>query len=194
MAAKTKGSPMADIRIILAAAGLGRRYQAAGGAGNKLEQTIEGAPLFVKALDNALASGLPVQVVTRPEYVNLHAFCQGRQVPVTKVYSTGLGQSIASGVAASRDADGWLILLADMPAVPSPIIRQVADALSCHDAARPRVKGKPGHPVGFGAKAREGLLALAGDDGAKALLATFKPHFIECNDSGVATDIDLPFR
>lgn len=185
---------MANIRIILAAAGLGRRYQAAGGTGNKLEQTLDGEPLFVKALDNALASGLPVQVITRPEYANLQAFCQARQVPVTKIDSTGLGQSIAAGVSASRDADGWLILLADMPAVPSAIIRQVADALSRHDAARPLVKGKPGHPVGFSAKAREGLLTLAGDDGAKALLATFKPHFIECNDTGVTTDIDLPLR
>ncbi|MBI2508985.1 MAG: nucleotidyltransferase family protein, partial [Betaproteobacteria bacterium] len=47
-------------------------------------------------------------------------------------------------------------------------------------------------PVGFGAKLRDELLALGGDQGARAVLERHRDavKLIECDDAGVLYDID----
>ncbi len=62
----------------------------------------------------------------------------------------GMGTSIAAGVAASADAGGWVIALADMPDIPASVIRSVADGLARGaDIIAPVYRGRRGHPVGF---------------------------------------------
>ena len=95
--------------IVITAAGRGERFIQAGGRGNKLNAGFADAAgerrsLFEHTLRQALASGLPVQVVTRPDNLPVLAACAANQVPVTLLASAGLGDSIAAGVAAMRNS------------------------------------------------------------------------------------------
>lgn len=148
--------------IVITAAGRGERFIQAGGQGNKLNAGFADAAgerrsLFEHTLRQALASGLPIQVVTRPDNLPVLAACAANQVPVTLLASSGLGDSIAAGVAATPHWQGWLIHLADMPFVGAEVFRQVADALRQHAIVRPSYAQQPGHPVGFSALLRKPL-------------------------------------
>ncbi|EPR1089634.1 nucleotidyltransferase family protein [Serratia marcescens] len=183
--------------IVITAAGRGERFIQAGGQGNKLNAGFADAAgkrrsLFEHTLRQALASGLPVQVVTRPDNLPVLAACAANQVPVTLLASAGLGNSIAAGVAATPHWQGWLIHLADMPFVGADVFRQVADALRQHAIVRPCYAQLPGHPVGFSALLRKPLCQLRGDNGARELLQGAAVHLMPLEQPGVVQDIDLP--
>ncbi|BEO58204.1 nucleotidyltransferase family protein [Serratia marcescens] len=183
--------------IVITAAGRGERFIQAGGQGNKLNAGFADAAgeqrsLFEHTLRQALASGLPVQVVTRPDNLPVLAACAAKQVPVTLLASAGLGDSIAAGVAATPHWQGWLIHLADMPFVGADVFRQVADALRQHAIVRPCYAQQPGHPVGFSARLRKPLCQLRGDNGARELLQGAAVHLLPLEHPGVVQDIDLP--
>ncbi|AWQ49634.1 nucleotidyltransferase family protein [Serratia nevei] len=183
--------------IVITAAGRGERFIQAGGQGNKLNAGFADAvgerrSLFEHTLRQALASGLPVQVVTRPDNLPVLAACAANQVPVTLLASAGLGDSIAAGVAATPHWRGWLIHLADMPFVGAEVFRQVADALRQHAIVRPSYAQQPGHPVGFSALLRKPLCQLRGDNGARELLQGAAVHLLPLEHPGVVQDIDLP--
>ncbi|MGN2500050.1 nucleotidyltransferase family protein [Serratia nevei] len=183
--------------IVITAAGRGERFIQAGGQGNKLNTRFADAAgerrsLFEHTLRQALASGLPVQVVTRPDNLPVLAACAANQVPVTLLASSGLGDSIAAGVAATPHWQGWLIHLADMPFVGAEVFRQVADALRQHPIVRPCYAQQPGHPVGFSALLRKPLCQLRGDNGARELLQGAAVHLLPLEHPGVVQDIDLP--
>ncbi len=183
--------------IVITAAGCGERFIQAGGQGNKLNAGFADAAgerrsLFEHTLCQALASGLPVQVVTRPDNLPVLAACAANQVPVTLLASAGLGDSIAAGVAATSHWQGWLIHLADMPFVSADVFRQVANALRQHAIVRPSYAQQPGHPVGFSALLRKQLCQLHGDNGARGLLQGAAVHLLPLEHPGVVQDIDLP--
>ncbi|RJK66506.1 molybdopterin-guanine dinucleotide biosynthesis protein MobA [Serratia marcescens] len=183
--------------IVITAAGCGERFIQAGGRGNKLNAGFADAAgerrsLFEHTLRQALASGLPVQVVTRPDNLPVLAACATNQVSVTLLASAGLGDSIAAGVAATPHWQGWLIHLADMPFVGADVFRQVADALRQHAIVRPCYAQQPGHPVGFSALLRKPLCQLRGDNGARELLQGAAVHLLPLEQPGVVQDIDLP--
>lgn len=183
--------------IVITAAGRGERFIQAGGQGNKLNAGFTDAAgerrsLFEHTLRQALASGLPVQVVTRPDNLPVLAACAANQVPVTLLASSGLGDSIAAGVAATPHWQGWLIHLADMPFVGAEVFRQVASALRQHAIVRPCYAQQPGHPVGFSARLRKPLCQLRGDNGARELLQGAAVHLLPFEHPGVVQDIDLP--
>ncbi|MEG9835084.1 nucleotidyltransferase family protein [Serratia marcescens] len=183
--------------IVITAAGRGERFIQAGGQGNKLNAGFADAAgerrsLFEHTLRQALASGLPVQVVTRPDNLPVLAVCAANQVQVTLLASAGLGDSIAAGVAATPHWQGWLIHLADMPFVGADVFRQVADALRQHAIVRPCYAQQPGHPVGFSALLRKPLCQLRGDNGARELLQGAAVHLLPLEQPGVVQDIDLP--
>lgn len=193
----------AAIAGILLAAGLGRRYDPSG-ARLKLLQPAPagpraGSPLAQAALANLLAAVDDVVAVVRraddDRQRQLHRMLEaaGAQLAICDEADDGIGRSIARGVGARPDAAGWLIALADMPAVAPATIAAVRDALvDGHDAAAPVHGGRRGHPVGFGRRCREALLALRGDRGARDVLARFRPRLIDVDDPGCLLDIDTP--
>ena len=87
--------------VIVLAAGRGERFVASGGEVLKLQAMLAGKRVMDQVLDAVKASGLPYHVVTadpaRP----------------------GMGDSIAAGVRSTPDANGWLILPADLPLITS---------------------------------------------------------------------------
>jgi molybdenum cofactor cytidylyltransferase len=114
-------------------------------------------------------------------------------IVVNDAADAGMGTSLACGVRAAPDARGWIIALADMPAIEPETIRAVAAALAQGAmTAAPFVGDARGHPVGFASSLRESLLALTGDAGARALLARHPPQRIAVGDDGVLYDVDQP--
>lgn len=186
--------PVTDTRrpaAILLAAGASRRFGA-----NKLMHVLDGAPIalraaraFVEAFPDALAvtrAGSPVK-----------ALLEGAGLTVVECERAdeGMGASLAAGVAATRDAPGWVVALADMPFIRPESHRKVAAALAGGAAlAAASHRGERGHPVGIGARFRDELLALEGDAGARHIVRAHPDlmTLVDCDDPGVLADIDTP--
>jgi len=180
-----------DIAAILLAAGAGARF-----GGDKLLHPLEdGVAIAAHAARNLLAATPDVVAVVRwgdfPLYEMLEQ--EGCQVTMFQGAARGMGASLAHGVAQARGADGWVVALADMPRVPVAIIKDIIASLAGGALiAAPVHKGERGHPVGFGAALRDELLALDGDQGARAVLERHRNavKLVECDDPGVLYDID----
>jgi molybdenum cofactor cytidylyltransferase len=176
---------------ILLAAGAGKRF-----GGEKLVHPLEdGVAISAHAARNLLAATSDVIAVVRwgdfPLYEMLEQ--EGCQVTMFKDAARGMGASLAHAVAQARGADGWVIALADMPRIAPATIQRVIAALEEGALiAAPVRKGERGHPVGFGATLRDELLALSGDEGARAVLDRHRDavKLIECDDPGILLDID----
>jgi molybdenum cofactor cytidylyltransferase len=107
----------------------------------------------------------------------------------------GMGASLAWAVRAAEGADAWLVALGDMPYVRPSSIAAVRAALEGGASlAAPYFRARRGHPVGIGARYRQELLSLGGDEGAKAVLSTHGAELLKIpvGDPGVIRDIDRP--
>ena len=164
--------------VIVLAAGRGERFRQAGGAHDKLLAPLGPQRVRDHVVAAAQASGLPWHVVEPAHTAHLP--------------EQGMGASIATGVAATPDAPGWLVLPGDLPLVQPQSLRAVAAALSDHTVVLPMVDGQRGHPVGFGHACREALLALRGEQGARALLQQHTMHTVALADAGCILDVDTP--
>lgn len=182
-----------DFVGILLAAGRSRRF----GGDKLLHPLSDGTPLAL-ASANALHAVLPRTVaVVRPgnkALIELFA-AHGIETVIAEHADSGMGASLAAGIAATAKASGWLIALADMPAVPVAAIAGVRDALLAGAAiAAPSNGGRRGHPVGFSSRYRAELLALEGDAGARRLLERDGSGVVEItiDSDGIFADIDFP--
>lgn len=179
------------IVALLLAAGAGTRF----GGGKLLHPLPDGAAIAVHAARNLIAAGLDVFAVVRAGDLPLAGMLERAGCHVTQCAEAadGMGHTLAHGVAAVREAAGWVVALADMPRVRPVTIRAIADALSAGARiAAPVYRGARGHPVGFSQASRGELLGLTGDTGARAVLARHRDaiQLIDCDDPGVIYDID----
>lgn len=184
---------MAQIVGLLLAAGQGRRF----GSDKLLHPLDDGTPLAVVSARKLKEACPRAIAVLRPEQTTLAALllAEGLEVVICPEASAGMGHSLAAGVAASLEAAGWLVALADMPFVQVATLRSVADALHAGAAlAAPFHNGQRGHPVAFAARWRDQLLALTGDEGARAVVGNNRGLLsrIDTADAGVLRDVDTP--
>ena len=146
---------------ILLAAGAASRF----GSQKLLARLADGRRLVEASAANLRpACAGDIVAVTRhdPELMSVLAAC-GCRVVINEYAFQGIGTSIAAGVAATPDAIGWLIALADMPLIRADTIAAVAAAL--RDGAHivvPVMAGKRGHPVGFSAPTGRGYCPSPG--------------------------------
>ena len=184
--------------LIVLAAGRGSRF----GAGtHKLAQPFGESSVLAATLAQALASRLHVVVVTTAALAGVaRSSVAARDVvvlpevgaPSAAAGLLGMGVSIAAGVNARPDAHGWLVLPGDMPLVRPATLQAVARALDHHPVAFAQHLGRRGHPVGFAAELYSELASLAGDEGARRLIARYPAVGIEIDDPGILVDIDTP--
>lgn len=174
------------VAIIIAAAGLSRRFQ----PGHKLLAMLDNKPVLQHTLEQAVATGMDVFVVARPDDRDIHALVQ--QASLVPCASEGLGDSIAAGVTAAAHYDGWLIALGDMPLLKTASYQAVGQAMLTSPLVRSEVAGTPGHPVGFHNGFYPALVALTGDEGARALLGSQAVTLVRLNDPGCLLDVDTP--
>lgn len=178
--------------LIVLGAGRGSRFR---GEGHKLARSLGDASVFSRTLAHALATGLPVKVVTTESLMPLVLPQVARRdvlvLPNADTASSlGMGYSIATGVRASMDAAGWLVLPADMPLVEPGTMVRVAQELPRHTVVYPQYRGRRGHPVGFSAELVSELVRLTGDEGARRVVARYPGHALDVDDAGVLQDFD----
>lgn len=180
-----------SIVALLLAAGSARRF----GAQKLMVEIADGIPVAAAAGAHLVAA-LPRSIgVVRPADPELFRLLTsvGLEVVENRRTAYGMGTSIAAGVAATPDADGWVIALGDMPWIRPETISAVADALAKGSSiSAPYINGIRGHPVGFSAEWRDELLALNSDFGARNLIASVDLNLIPTGDLGVIRDIDRP--
>lgn len=184
---------MRDIEGILLAAGRGVRF-----GGHKLLTPLnDTTPLGIATARKLLAVLPQSLVVVRPgdEILSARLSAEGMRVIACDRADEGMGASLSAGIAASRDAQGWVIALADMPFIEPGTIRGIVELLQRGaPIAAPSYHGQRGHPVGFGSTLRDELLALRGDRGARDLLARHAAQLVSLpvDDPGILVDIDTP--
>jgi molybdenum cofactor cytidylyltransferase len=188
-----EGRPMRlQPTLIVLAAGCGSRFR---GDQHKLVQSLGEVSVLGATLRHAIASHLPVLVVTTPGLLQIaSSHVAARDVVVLPEVGSapglGMGHSIAAGVAARPEAAGWLVLPGDMPAVLSSTLSAVAAALDHHPVVYAQHAGRRGHPVGFAAELYSELVMLKGDEGARRLVARYPSWGVDVDDPGALIDID----
>jgi molybdenum cofactor cytidylyltransferase len=176
--------------VVVLAAGKGSRFK---GSAHKLEQSLGELSVLGSTLRNAIESHLPVVVVTTASLAAAAArLVAARDVIVVPeaTAATGMGDSIAAGVAARAASPGWLLLPGDMPLVRPTTLLAVAAALEHHPVAYAQHHGRRGHPVGFAAELYSELMMLRGDEGARRIVARYPAVGVDVDDAGVLMDVD----
>jgi molybdenum cofactor cytidylyltransferase len=195
---------MALIGILLAA-GRGKRFDPSGRQ-NKLLQMLRpdsgsaagaglGDTVIAASAKNMLAALPRVLAVVRPGDDQVAAILGslGCEVRVCHDADTGMAASLTHAIEYSKGAEGWLIALGDMPHVRPETMRSLAQAVEQGALiAAPVHKGRRGNPVAFSHVHLPLLLALDGDQGARAILATHTVTELAVDDPGVLRDIDTP--
>ena len=198
----TGGEARETWAAIVLAAGAGRRF-----GGGKLLADFEGRPLLAGAVEAALASPAPeVFLVTGAraqevgEAARRMARARGEEARLRIVHALdheeGMGASLRTAAGAlPLDAAGVFVFLGDMPKIPAAILPRLAQAVrEGAPAAAPRHDGRRGHPVLIGRELLPALAQLAGDEGARAILAGLgaRMALVETDDAGVLFDVDRP--
>lgn len=188
---RMRGQANLNIVGLLLAAGSGSRF-----GSDKLRHALpHGVPIAVQAARH-LKTQVPVVAVVRSKGVLMEALqAEGCRVVVCDDAAEGMGASLACGARETPDADAWLVALGDMPYVRPSSIAAVRAALEeGASLVAPFFHARRGHPVGISARYRADLIAIGGDEGARALLERHSVQLrkIPVGDPGVIRDIDRP--
>ncbi|HEY5227217.1 MAG TPA: nucleotidyltransferase family protein [Opitutaceae bacterium] len=158
--------------VILAAGGSSRMGQA------KQLLEVDGVPLLLRVVDEALGSGAdPVVVVLGASLEKIRPAVAGRNVVVSHNpdWAAGLSTSIRAGMATllaiAPDAGAVLLTPCDQPALSSAIFSGLADLQrSTGRIACVRFGGRNASPAVFPRGHFPALQNLSGDHGARELL------------------------
>ena len=178
---------------ILLAAGRGRRFDPSGASNKLLAPLASGEPVVLASARALLANLSLVVAVVPPDDGGVGDALRvlGCSVTVCPAADSGMGASLAHAVGEAPGADGWLIALADMPYVQGATVASLCAAIEQGAGiAVPVHEGRRGNPVAFGAAYRDALLALAGDQGARAIVRSHPVTEVQVSDSGIFQDID----
>jgi len=190
------------VEAVVLAAGAGSRF-----GGGKLLAPLGDGVLLDRALATAFAA--PVRAVTLVTGADAErvaaaarAFAEGTghaarlRIVHASDHAEGMGASLRTGVAAlPADVDAAFVFLGDMPRIPAAVLAPLAQAVAeGAPAACAAFGGKRGHPAVFGRALFAELLALSGDQGARAVLQGLGPRLalVEAPDDGVLADVDTP--
>jgi molybdenum cofactor cytidylyltransferase len=189
----------ASLRItaIVLAAGRSTRM----GDTNKLLADVGGSPMVRHVVAAALASrARPVLVVTGHQAEEVRSALAGLDVTfvANPDYAAGLSTSLKAGIAAvPQSAAGALVLLGDMPRITGDHIDRLiaafaADGDGC--IVVPTHQGRRGNPVLWPSAFFGEMWQLAGDAGARKLLAAHADHVreVDLGSDAIFLDVDTP--
>lgn len=191
---------MTRVAAVLLAAGLGSRYRAADPSlPTKLVARVGGVPIVRRAAEAALASRAgPLVVVTGHAAAAVLEALAGLPLAVAHNpdYAGGMASSLRIGLAAlPGGVDGALILLGDMPSITASVLDRLIAAFAEDrevEAVVPVREGRRGNPALLGRGLFGAAMALAGDAGARRLLAGGRIREVPIDDAAVLLDVDNP--
>ena len=184
---------------LLLAAGSSRRM----GKENKLLQEINGTKMVVHVAEQIRNSKISeVLIVTGYEAEKVEASLKnlGYKFVYNSKHVEGLSSSLKLGLdSISKDIDGVIICLGDMPLIKSQHIDSIIRAFDPTEGRSicvPIHGRKRGNPVLWGKEYFEEILAIKGDAGAKHLLEKYSDQIIEVqiDTKGILIDVDTPER
>ena len=178
---------------LLLAAGRGTRFDPSGLQNKLLAPLADGTPVACAAAHALLATLPNVVAIVRPGAEALaHALNEtGCDVIFSTDSERGMGATLAAGVRATAESQGWIVALADMPWIAPATIEALARRIDAGGSiVAPVYRGQRGHPVAFGAMHCHALSSLDGDTGARGLLASNEVVAIDVDDPGIVADID----
>jgi len=187
--------PKLEVITIVLAAGASQRM----GRRNKLVLDVAGKPLFLWALDEALASKSDgVCLVLGPEMEQFLTHLHNRNVTVVRNndYPEGMSTSIKAGLKAlPQGVDGVLLTVADQPCLSAATFDKLIDKF-ISDAApliAAEYDGDLRNPALFHRDFFAELMQLQGDAGAKSILNKYAEQVATVPLSMHAClDIDTP--
>jgi len=180
---------------VLLAAGYGSRFDPAGHHNKLLARMPDGGIVAHEAAHRLLLVVSHVIAVVRPGSEALaHMLNEaGCDVVFSADAERGMGASLAAGIDASADSEGWIVALADMPRIAVSTVEAVARTLDGGASiVVPFYQGQRGHPVGFSPEHYDVLRELDSDTGARALLAAHPVTRLDLDDPGILRDVDTP--
>ena len=159
-----------------------------------------GRPLVRAVAETALAGALePLLVVVGHAQGQVLTALSG--LPLTAVvnpdYAEGQSGSLRAGVGAlPPNTPAVLVLLGDQPFVTPAIVTALCDTWreSAAPIVAPLYQGRRGNPVLFARALFPELLAVSGDQGARALLAAdpARVQLVPFDDARPLADVDTP--
>lgn len=188
-----------SVTIVLLAAGMSSRTAKDGF--HKLLAQFDGEPLLRKMARVATTSkALSVVVVLGYRHDMFKAILSDLnvEIAINENFADGMASSIVSGFAAAqaRNADGIMVMLADMPEISTAHLDRMIEAFEgCGGSSVVRaVCGKtPGNPVILPRSLHEAVLTLKGDGGARRLIEASGVPIIGV-DVGEAAERDVDTR
>lgn len=188
-----------EVAVVLLAAGKASRMGA--GGQHKLLAEFDGEPLVRRSARISLDSGAAsVIAVTGHRSADIAAALSG--LPLTIIdnpdYATGMASSLKAGLAVpgAREADGILVMLADMPRLtPADLRQMIAEFRKTGGKAivRAVAGGKRGNPVILPRSTFEAVQALEGDIGARPIVEGSGLAIIDVELGKAAhLDVDTP--
>jgi molybdenum cofactor cytidylyltransferase len=160
-----------SIAAVVPAAGQSRRF-----GGDKLLAEFSGKPLAAHIADTLAGMGLGhlIAVCPRGNTARARLFAErGFEIVWNSTPERGLGHSVALGASRVQTSgvEALLVCLADMPNVTCEHIESLLAARNSSIAITTEVDGVRMPPALFPRSALSHLVALTGEEGAKALLA-----------------------
>jgi molybdenum cofactor cytidylyltransferase len=184
-----------SVAAVVLAAGRASRMGVSGQ--HKLLAEFDGVPLVRRSAQAALEAGVRrVLAITGHRQAEIRAALAGLDVIAVENagYATGMASSLIAGVnAVGNEADGVLVMLADMPWVSAG---DLAALMSAFKAGQGRVivravsGGKRGNPVILPRSTFDAIRQLQGDIGARHIIETCGLPVVDV-DIGPAAHVDL---
>lgn len=162
---------------------------------------LEGKPLVVRAVEAALASpAWPVVVVLGAHEEKIRPALARLPVLIAEnpAWTEGMAASIRTGVTTlrqfSRALDAALIALCDQPAFSTAVIAQLvaAQGTTGRSIVAAYYSGRNGAPALFMREHFPALVALTGEEGARALLNSEPAQVAAVDLPSLAFDLDTP--
>jgi molybdenum cofactor cytidylyltransferase len=184
--------------ILVLAAGQSSRF-----GSDKLFATMsDGRPVIAHSLAPLQAIAhkyqLTLCVITRADNTALIDYLTEKNIlhTICPDAHLGMGHSISYGIKINQVSKGWMVSLADMPALSLQVMEALMNNIIKHpeDIVRPSFlesgRNIPSHPVYFPQKYGFELSQLTGDDGAKTIIK--QQTLLDIIDQACLIDVDTP--
>jgi molybdenum cofactor cytidylyltransferase len=187
-----------DFAILVLAAGQSSRF----GSDKLLANMSDGRPVIAHSLAplQAIADKyqLTLTVITRADNTALINYLSAKNILYTICPDAhlGMGHTISYGIKVNQASKGWMISLADMPALSLQVMEALIHNIikNSDDIVRPSFleNGKkiPSHPVYFPQKYGFKLSQLTGNDGGKQIIE--QQTLLNIADESCLLDVDTP--